>query len=97
MSGPTSSSSHARTRCRREQFPKLGDGKFCGGIDTQHIFPHGTPQQVRDEVCRVIEILAPGGGYMLAAVHTIMDEVPPANIMAMVDATREFGSPFRRT
>ena len=70
---------------------------FCGGIDTQHILPHGIPQQVRDEVRRVIEILAPGGGYMLAAVHTIMDEVPPQNIVAMVDATRELGSPFRRT
>lgn len=70
---------------------------FCGGIDTQQILPRGTPQQVRDEVRRVIEILGPGGGYMLAAVHTIMDEVPPENIVAMVDAALEFGSPFRRT
>jgi uroporphyrinogen decarboxylase len=52
---------------------------------------------VRDEVRRVIEILASGGGYMLAAVHTIMDEVPPENILAMVDATLEVGSSFRRT
>jgi len=70
---------------------------FCGGIDTQQILPRGTPQQVRDEVRRVIEILGPGGGYMLAAVHTIMDEVPPENIVAMVDAALEFRSPFRRT
>ena len=45
----------------------------------------------------MIEILAPGGGYMLAAVHTIMDEVPPENILAMVDAALEFGSPSRCT
>jgi len=64
---------------------------FCGAIDTHRILPHGTPDDVRREVKRVIEILGPGGGYMLAAVHTIMDEVPPENIVAMVDAVEEFG------
>jgi uroporphyrinogen decarboxylase len=59
---------------------------FCGAIDTQHILPHGTPDDVRREVHRVIDVMGPGGGYMLAAVHTIMDEVPPENILAMVDA-----------
>ena len=67
---------------------------FCGAVDTQQILPYGTPQQVRDEVRRVIEILAPGGGYMLASVHTIMTEVPPENILAMVDAVIELGSSF---
>ena len=64
---------------------------LCGAVDTQRILPYGTPEQVRQEVKRVLEILAPGGGYMLASVHTIMDEVPPENILAMVDAAAEFG------
>ncbi len=64
---------------------------FCGAVDTQHVLPHGTPAQVREEVRRVIEILAPGGGYMLSSVHTIMNDVPPENILAMVDAAVEFG------
>jgi uroporphyrinogen decarboxylase len=64
---------------------------FCGAIDTQHILPSGTPQEVRDEVKRVIHILGEGGGYMVASVHTIMTEVPPQNILAMVDAVEEFG------
>jgi len=63
---------------------------FCGAIDTQRILPHGSPAEVRDEVKRVIELLGPGGGYMIAAVHTIMDEVPPENILAMTDAAQEF-------
>jgi len=46
---------------------------------------------VRDEVKRVIEILGEGGSYMVASVHTIMNEVPPENILAMVDAVLEFG------
>ena len=64
---------------------------FCGAVDTQHILPDGTPEEVRQEVRRVINILGEGGGYMVASVHTIMNEVPPENILAMVDAVEEFG------
>ncbi|MBP6086617.1 MAG: hypothetical protein KA449_00225 [Pelolinea sp.] len=64
---------------------------FCGAIDTQHILPHGTPEEVRQEVKRVIHILGEDGGYMAASVHTIMNEVPPENVLAMVDAVEEFG------
>jgi uroporphyrinogen decarboxylase len=59
---------------------------LCGGIDTQRILPHGTPDEVAAEVRRVVDLLGPGGGYLLASVHTIMDDVPAANILAMVDA-----------
>ncbi|BBB49164.1 uroporphyrinogen decarboxylase family protein [Pelolinea submarina] len=65
---------------------------FCGAVDTQHILPHGTPEEVRQEMKRVIDILGQDGGYMVASVHTIMNEVPPENILAMVDATLEFGT-----
>ena len=64
---------------------------FCGAVDTHRVLPMGTQVEVRDEVKRVIDIMAPGGGYMVASVHTIMDEVPPENILAMVDAVEEFG------
>jgi len=64
---------------------------FCGGIDTRRILPFGSVAEVREEVRRVIQILGPGGGCMIAAVHTIMDDVPPENVLAMVDAVEEFG------
>ncbi len=64
---------------------------FCGAVDTTEILPLGTPGQVRDEVRRVIEILAPGGGFILSSVHTIQKNVPPENIMAMVAALEEYG------
>ncbi len=64
---------------------------FWGGIDTQSILSFGTPQQVKDEVKRRIEDLAPGGGYILASVHNIQAGVPPANILAMLDAWKEYG------
>lgn len=64
---------------------------FCGGIDTQRVLPHGTPNEVRAEVRRVIGELGPGGGYLLASVHTIMNDVPASNILAMVDAVEAYG------
>ncbi len=64
---------------------------FCGGIDTHRVLPFGTPQDVREEVRRVISLLGAGGGYMLASVHTLMNDVPAENILAMVDAVEEFG------
>jgi len=64
---------------------------FCGAIDTHRLLPYGTPEEIRQEVKRVCEILGPGGGYMLASVHTIMNEVPPQNVLTMVDAVEEFG------
>ena len=53
-----------------------------GGVDTQHVLPFGSPQQVEDEVRRRIDDLAPGGGFVFAAVHNIQALVPPANITA---------------
>jgi len=62
-----------------------------GGVDTQHVLPNGTPQQVKDDVKRNIEALAPGGGFVFSTVHNIQAEVPPQNIMAMIEAIREIG------
>lgn len=63
-----------------------------GGVDTQQVLPFGTPAQVRDEVRRRIDDLAPGGGFVFAAVHNVQGDVPPANFMAMWEALREFGA-----
>jgi uroporphyrinogen decarboxylase len=64
---------------------------FCGGIDTHRVLPSGTVDEVRQEVKRVIQVLGKGGGYMVSSVHTIMNDVPPENVLAMVDAVKEFG------
>jgi len=61
-----------------------------GGVDTQHVLPTGTPQQVKDDVKRNIEALAPGGGFVFATVHNIQAEVPAHNIVAMIEALKEY-------
>jgi len=62
-----------------------------GGVDTQGVLPAGTAQQVKDDVRRNVEALAPGGGYVFSPVHNIQADVPPQNIVAMLEALQEFG------
>jgi uroporphyrinogen decarboxylase len=62
-----------------------------GGVDSQRVLGDGTPQQVRDDVKRRIEDLAPGGGFVFATVHNIQGNVPPENIMAMWETLQENG------
>lgn len=65
---------------------------FWGGaVDTQGVFTDGTPKQVKDEVRRRVDDLAPGGGFVAAAVHNIQANVPPENIIAMWEAIQEYG------
>ncbi len=65
---------------------------FWDAIDTQQVLPHGTVEEVEAEVQQRIRDLAPGGGYVVARVHNIQPDVPTENIIAMAEATREFGA-----
>lgn len=58
---------------------------FWGGISTQQCLPCCTPDEVRRETARVIGALKGGGGYIAAPSHAIAFDVPPENIMAMVE------------
>jgi uroporphyrinogen decarboxylase len=63
-----------------------------GGVDTQGILPNGTPREVKDDVRRNIEALAPGGGYVFNTIHNIQADVPPENLIAMWQALQEYGA-----
>jgi uroporphyrinogen decarboxylase len=65
---------------------------FWGGIDTQHVMPHGTVEEVEAEVRQRIRDLGPGGGFVAAAVHNMQPDIPPENIIAMAEATRKYGA-----
>jgi len=62
-----------------------------GGIDTQHTLPFGNREQVVEEVRRRIDDLAPGGGFVFAAVHNIQAFVPPENVVATFDTALSYG------
>ncbi len=61
-----------------------------GGVDTQKTLPFGTPEEVRREVLERCETFAPGGGFVFNTVHNIQARTPIENIVAMLDALREF-------
>ncbi len=65
------------------------DITFWGGISTQHTLPHGTPDEVRAEVREKRERLGAGGGYILEPGITIQEDVPLANVLALIEAAGE--------
>ncbi|MBN1672271.1 MAG: methyltransferase [Kiritimatiellae bacterium] len=61
-----------------------------GGVDTQKTLPFGTPDAVRTEVLKRCALFAPGGGFVFNAIHNVQAKTPTANIVAMIEAVREF-------
>jgi hypothetical protein len=61
-----------------------------GGVDTQKTLASGSPEDVKREVTERLKIFAPGGGFVFAAIHNILANVPPKNIIAMYEAVMEF-------
>lgn len=65
---------------------------FWGLVGTQTTLPFGTPEDVRAAVRRLCETVGRGGGLFLAPTHMIEPDVPWENIIAFVEAVREFGA-----
>jgi uroporphyrinogen decarboxylase len=62
------------------------DLAFMGGVDTQGVLPSGTSDDVRKATAELLEgMTTDGGGYILAASHTVPPETPDDNIFAMYD------------
>jgi len=62
---------------------------FWGGISTQSVLPFGTPDEVRAEARRVRDMMSRGGGYVFAPSQDIQSDVPPENIIALLEVARE--------
>ena len=61
---------------------------FWGAIDVQQLLPKASPDEIRREVGRLVEILGKDGGYVAAPAHEMQDDIPPENIVAMVEALK---------
>ena len=62
-----------------------------GGADVQRVLPLGTPQEVRADVRRRLEIFSPGGGFVFAPIHNLQADVPPENVAAMYEEAARAG------
>jgi len=60
-----------------------------GGVDTQRTLPFGTPEEVRREVLKRIEILGRGGGFVFNTVHNVQANTPVENLVALYEAVQE--------
>lgn len=65
-----------------------GRVSFCGAIDLQQLLAHGTPQEVRDAVRRLIDALGRpyGGGFIVAPANVLTPEIPLENLEALFAA-----------
>ncbi len=67
-----------------------GSIAFLGGIDISHAMP-GTIDDVKKEVIRCIQQLAPGGGFVLAPSNHLQADIPPENVVALFNYAQLFG------
>ncbi len=66
---------------------------FNGCIDSHHVLIKGTPDLVRARTRETIDIMKPGGGYIVSASHDyILEETPVENVLAMFDTARKYGN-----
>jgi hypothetical protein len=56
-----------------------------GGVDSQSTLSFGTPEDVRRDVSKNIEIFGRGGGFVFNNVHNIQATVPVENLVALFD------------
>jgi uroporphyrinogen decarboxylase len=61
---------------------------FWGAVDVQQFLPRATPEEVRERVLKLAEILGARGGYVMAPAHEMQNDIPPENIVAWVEAIR---------
>jgi uroporphyrinogen decarboxylase len=64
---------------------------FHGAISTAGPLAYGAVADVERNVRETLEIMMPGGGYALAPTHTIQDNSPTENVVAMYAAAVKYG------
>ncbi|MFV0527776.1 MAG: uroporphyrinogen decarboxylase family protein [Lachnospiraceae bacterium] len=58
---------------------------FWGSISTQRLLPYASPQEVKDTTISIMKTMRPSGGYIAAPTHAVPLDVPPENILAMME------------
>ena len=59
---------------------------FSGGVDEQELLPKGTPQEVGLAVESLLNVMAPGGGFIIGPTHNFQEDIPTENIEALYAA-----------
>jgi uroporphyrinogen decarboxylase len=67
----------------KKQFGR--DLAFLGGMSVQRTLPFGTPREVREQSRWLLEKIGAGSGFIFAPSHMMTDDVPVANVLAMLE------------
>jgi len=60
-----------------------------GGVDTQHVLPFGTPDEVCQDVRERFRIFGPGGGFVFNTIHNVQAGIPVENLLALYETAKE--------
>jgi uroporphyrinogen decarboxylase len=74
------------------------NGRICpiGNVNNKTTMVNGTTDDVIKETIECLKAGAPGGGYILATDHSLHDDIPLENAMALIDTVHKFGKyPFK--
>lgn len=69
---------------------KLGNIACISGSFNTNLLQFGTPERVRDEAKRLLDICAPGGGFIFTT-SSGLSHVKRENVEAMFETVREYG------
>jgi uroporphyrinogen decarboxylase len=61
---------------------------FYGSLSLQKTLPFGSQEEVRQEVRHRLQLARTFGGLIIAPSHDLPPDVPPANVLAMLEALR---------
>ena len=64
---------------------------FHGGISTTNELSFGSVEDVENQVKHTLDIMMPYKGYFLSPAHSIQDNSPLENVLAMYEAGRKYG------
>lgn len=65
---------------------------FHSGVDNQDVLPFGSPEDVKAEVKKLVDILGNDGtGYIVCPSHNIQPNTPVENVVALYEAAYEYG------
>jgi uroporphyrinogen decarboxylase len=68
-----------------------GRMSLWGGIDSTHVLPSGTPDQVEEHTRECLRTAGPGGGYLCGSDHSLRDDMPLENMLRMVETVKRYG------
>jgi uroporphyrinogen decarboxylase len=81
-----------------EKLKKTYGDRICfhGGLDTQHILPHGSNEEICNEVGRLMKVLGHNGGYIFATAHNVLPDVTVERMEAMLACAMDQGKQATR-